>query len=381
MGRQIPSKVNKESSIAMTNATYAYRPDYAVPPGRVLAERLDAHGISHAEFARRCGRSAKLISEIIAGKAPVEPKTALEFERVLGVDAGIWLGIEADYRLHLAREEERWRADEAAEWAKGFPISELKRRGFLPDVRLGSETVSGLLSFLGVGSVEAWHRQQERLSVAFRHSPSFASDDKALATWLRMGELEADQKEGGDYNRREFRRALRCIRELTPDRNDAAIERAQELCLESGVVLAIVRPLPKTALSGASRWLTPRKALIQLSARHMRDDQLWFSLFHEAAHLLFHGKRDIFIHNSNADLTESEQKANEWASDFLIPRTDWENFIGESVFTRSTIVSLANTQGIAPGIVVGRLQHERRIPWATALNSLKVPLQWESETV
>ena len=46
------------------------------------------------------GRSAKLISEIIAGKAPVEPKTALEFERVLGVDAGIWLGIEADYCLH-----------------------------------------------------------------------------------------------------------------------------------------------------------------------------------------------------------------------------------------------------------------------------------------
>ena len=84
----------------MTNAAYAYEPDNAIPPGWVLAERLEAHNISHAEFARRCGRSAKLISEIIAGKAPVEPETALEFERVLGVDAGIWLGIEADYCLH-----------------------------------------------------------------------------------------------------------------------------------------------------------------------------------------------------------------------------------------------------------------------------------------
>ena len=84
----------------MTNATHEYRPDNAIPPGWVLAERLEAHNISHAEFARRCGRSAKLISEIIAGKAPVEPETALEFERVLGVDAGIWLGIEADYCLH-----------------------------------------------------------------------------------------------------------------------------------------------------------------------------------------------------------------------------------------------------------------------------------------
>jgi len=79
-----------------------YRPDYAVPPGSVLEERLAEHSISHAEFARRCGRSAKLISEIIAGKAPLEPATALQFEKVLGVDAGIWLGLEKDYHLHRA---------------------------------------------------------------------------------------------------------------------------------------------------------------------------------------------------------------------------------------------------------------------------------------
>ena len=286
----------------MTNATYAYRPDYAVPPGLVLAERLEAHNISHAEFARRCGRSAKLISEIVSGKAPVEPRTALEFERVLGVDAGIWLGIEADYRLHLAREAETRRANELIEWARGFPIAELRKRGLLPGTGIDSETVTGLLSFFGVGSVEAWESRQERLSVAFRHSPSFVSDDKALATWLRIGELEANEVECPDYNQGEFKGALRRIRELTSDRNGAAIERAQKLCLESGVVLVITRPLPKTALSGASRWLTPRKALIQLSARHMSDDQLWFSLFHEAAHILLHSKRDIFIHNSNGEL-------------------------------------------------------------------------------
>ena len=80
--------------------TYEYQPDYAVPPGFVLDEHLAAHGFSHAEFARRCGRSAKLISEIVAGKAAVEPATALQFEEVLGMDAGIWLGIEANYRLH-----------------------------------------------------------------------------------------------------------------------------------------------------------------------------------------------------------------------------------------------------------------------------------------
>ena len=83
----------------MATAPNRYQPDYAVPPGQVIEEWLTAEGTPQAEFARRCGRSAKLISEIIAGKALVEPRTALHFEKVLGMDAGIWLGIEADYRL------------------------------------------------------------------------------------------------------------------------------------------------------------------------------------------------------------------------------------------------------------------------------------------
>ena len=365
----------------MTRRHYAFQPDYVIPPGWVLAERLEAHNISHAEFARRCGRSPKLVSEIIAGKAPVEPRTALEFERVLGVNAGIWLGMEADYRLYLAREAETRRANGLIEWAKAFPISELRKRGFLPATRVNSETVSGLLSFFGVGSVEAWYGQQERLSVAFRHSPSFASDDNALATWLRFGELEASEVECPNYSEREFKRALRRMRQLTAPENDAAIERAQELCLESGVVLAIIRPLPKTALSGASRWLTPRKALIQLTARHMTDDQLWFSLFHEAAHIILHSKRDIFIHNSKGVLTEAEQEANEWAGDFLVPRADWEKFAQASLFNLTSILAFANSQKIAPGIVVGRLQHEKMLPWRSPLNRLKVGLEWDVNAV
>ncbi len=93
----------------MATAIYKYEPDYAVSPGEVLDEHLEARGMSQAELARRCGRSPKLISEIIAGKAPVKPKTALQFERALGMDASVWLGIESNYRLHLARQAQMGR--------------------------------------------------------------------------------------------------------------------------------------------------------------------------------------------------------------------------------------------------------------------------------
>ncbi len=359
----------------MATAIYQYEPDYAVPPGWVLEERLESHEISHAEFARRCGRSPKLISEIIAGKAPIEPVTALQFEKVLGVAAGIWLGIESDYQLHLEREAEARKAEESVEWAKGFPITELVKRGAIARPSSRADRVQKLLSFFGVASVEAWQVRHSGARVAYRHSPSFSSDELALATWLRMGELEAAKVECPDYHATTFRRALTRIRELTALRDETALSNARNLCLESGVVLTVVKPFPKTALSGATRWLTPRKALIQLSGRHMRDDQLWFSFFHESAHILLHSKKSIFVDHYKGEATEADAEANTWAAGFLVPRHDWKRFVGSSSFSQIEVIRFAEEQGIAPGIVVGRLQHEGLVPWSR-MNHLKVPLTW-----
>ena len=99
----------------MVPTNYKYEPDYAVPPGWILEERLDARQMSQAEFARRCGRSPKLISDIVAEKAAIHPKTALQFQKVLGLDARIWLGIDSDYRLHRERDAESLRAAEIAD--------------------------------------------------------------------------------------------------------------------------------------------------------------------------------------------------------------------------------------------------------------------------
>ena len=85
----------------MTRQTYPYRPDYAVPPGWVLKERLEVQGISPDELARLCELSPELVRGIIAGEARIEADTAERFSRVLGPDAEIWRGIEANYRTSL----------------------------------------------------------------------------------------------------------------------------------------------------------------------------------------------------------------------------------------------------------------------------------------
>ena len=363
----------------MVAATYTYRPDYAVPPGWVLEEHLKSQSLSPAELARRCGRSAKLISEIIAGKAPVEPKTALQFEKVLGLNASIWLGIEARYQLHQAREAEVKETQKASVWAKTFPLKELVKQGVLGKPSSDSDAASNLLAFFGVGSVQVWYIRYEKMKVAYRHSPSFKSDPAALAAWLRLGEIEAEQQECIDYNAARFKRALREIRGLTRAPVVSALEKAQQLCNEAGVALAPVKPFRGTALSGAAWWLNRRKAVIALSARHKMDDHLWFSLFHESAHILLHSKKDIFIDGMNVDEkpTDIEEEANQWAANFLIPPNDWKQFVATSPYGERAIRQFADEQGVAPGMVVGRLQHEKHLPWSQS-NTLKVRLEWKT---
>jgi hypothetical protein len=98
-----------------------------------------------------------------------------------------------------------------------------------------------------------------------------------------------------------FREVLAEIRDLTMwDDVGAAAGRLFELCASAGVAVVFVGEIGKTRASGAARWLTPTKALIQLSLRHKSDDHLWFSLFHEAAHILLHSKKETFINTGSA---------------------------------------------------------------------------------
>ena len=60
-----------------------FRPDYAVHPGEILEETLSARKIKKTELAKRCQLSAKTISQIISGKAPVTPETAPRVEQYL----------------------------------------------------------------------------------------------------------------------------------------------------------------------------------------------------------------------------------------------------------------------------------------------------------
>lgn len=356
----------------MRKMEFRYEPDYAVAPGDVLEDTLLSRGIQKADLAERCGLSAKQMSLIISGKAPVTPQTAINLERALGVSANIWNNLEAKFRLHQARKQDHEELSKHEDWLYRFPISDLERRGIIKRDKDIAKCVAQLLDFFGVGSVASWQERYERMRVAFRRSPVFKSSFEAVVTWLRIGELQAVKVGCEPYDKSKFDVALNEIRRLSCEAPDVFEPRMKELCASSGVALVFVGELQGTRLSGATRWLQSDKAMIELSLRYKTDDHLWFTFFHEAGHIKLHGKKEVFIdENEQPVFSDKEQEADQFAAKRLIPRKEYAEFIEVGEYNQSNICEFAAALGIAPGIVVGRLQHNGLVPWRTPLNRLK----------
>jgi addiction module HigA family antidote len=65
----------------------------------LLEEFLKPLGISQSAFAVRLGVSFPRLNEIIRKKRGVTPDTALRLERVLGMSADFWMGLQQDWDL------------------------------------------------------------------------------------------------------------------------------------------------------------------------------------------------------------------------------------------------------------------------------------------
>ena len=80
-----------------------FQPDYAVHPGEILKEWMDANGETQRQMAIRTGLSHVAIGNIIRQEYGLTAKMCLKLEKVTGVSVSIWIRTDADYRLAKAR--------------------------------------------------------------------------------------------------------------------------------------------------------------------------------------------------------------------------------------------------------------------------------------
>ncbi|MDE0509905.1 MAG: ImmA/IrrE family metallo-endopeptidase [Gammaproteobacteria bacterium] len=359
-------------------ATNAFDPDWISPPGDTIADLLEERNWTQAELASRLGASRKFVSQLVSGKVPLSESVAIRLARVLGSTVRFWLNREAGYRAALAKESEIETLRQDIDWLNELPVTQMRKFGWIDTHRDKARTVAECLRFFGVGTVDAWRDWSEGLGrTAYRMSEKTRSNFGAIAAWLRFGELQAQEIDCRPYSADAFKSYLEVLRSLTLEEDpEVFVPKMQQSCAEAGVAVVFAPAPTGCPASGATRWLSSDKALLMLSLRYKTNDQLWFSFFHEAAHILLHRKRLMFLEidrNGFRDQKE-EEEANQFAADMLIPRNFHLELLGTGG-SRAGILAFAKKLGIAPGIVVGRLQHERVLPHSH-LNDLKVRYEW-----
>ena len=349
--------------------------DLAIPPGETLADEIAARGMSQTELAARLGRPVQAVNEIIHGKKAITDDTALGLEKVLGIPAAFWVNLEQNYRMTRARLRERERLQAQEEWLKELPVKEMEKRGWIAVGRNAQEKVRTLLQFFGVANVSAYRKTAEVLG--FRISDNARMSPGALGAWLRKGELEAQAIETRPFDSTLLLEAAHEARGMTEDPPQVFAPRLIQVFADAGVAFVVVRELPKTGANGVARWLTDRKALIQLNLRYKWQDIFWFTLFHEVCHVLKHGNQKIIIDGTDKN-GPMEDEANQWAADFLVPPDAWSAFRQRTPFNRNGIIAFAREMGISPGVVVGRLHRERRLRYSEMVD-LKGRFVWTSD--
>ncbi len=352
-----------------------YRPDYAVSPGEVLEFELDMRGMKQQELAKRTGLTPKHIGAIVNGKSSITPETAIKLERAIGMPAQYWMNLEAQYQEVLARAAEEEQLTRDLDWLKRIPLASMAKLGWIQRCKDPKDQLVTVLRFFGIASVDQWDDMWPNLAVAYRQHNHHEIFPEAVSAWLRRGEIEAAAMACEPFDKAKFRHALDDIRGLTTTSPDVFVPKLQELCAEAGVAVVFVPSLPKTAVSGATRWLTSTKALIQLSLRHKTDDHLWFTFFHEAGHILLHGKKELFLEGTNGLDPEKENEANEFSENELISKKALDSFVQANRFSKASIIKFAAELEVSPGIVVGQLQHKKWLP-RSHCNDLKQRFQW-----
>lgn len=293
-----------------------YFPSMVFHPGETLTEKLEEMEMGPKEFALRTDKPEKTIIAVMNGKSSITPEMAVLFESVTKIPAHFWMNHQRSYDEFIVREKRKVTIEEAVPWAKQFPLTDMIDKGWLPSVSSIQERTIELLAFFGFSNHKAWEEYyfKQQLKVAFRISLSQSQEPYAISAWLRKGELQAAELEANEYSEKKFKEILPALKSIMAKYPEGFFNQLQQKCLEAGVKVVHTPGIKKAPISGSTRWLNDTP-FIQLTERYHPNDSFWFTFFHEAGHILLHGKKDIFLETVDyADKNlEKEREADEFA--------------------------------------------------------------------
>jgi HTH-type transcriptional regulator/antitoxin HigA len=356
-------------------------PRWASPPGDTIKDALGEQGLEQRWLAAALELTEEEFDVFLKGDTPLTIRLANRLCSTIGGSLEFWMTRDSQYR------EDRSRVAADA-WAQRMPIEDMANLGWIsPEVGNWVEQIDACLRFFDVESPEVWEADHEALveRARFRASHTIDPDGFALTAWLRQCEVELSEIPCREWDRRAFAALLPELLPLTREADPGRflpVLRAK--CASVGVAVGVVRAPSGCAVSGAARKLANGQPSIALSGRHLSDDHLWFTFFHETAHLLLHGTDGVYVdqieRDSESTRPAEEAEADGYAGRLLVP-AEYEGRLVRARHAPLEIQDLAREVGVGRGILVGQLQHRGLLGYGTKFNKLKRRYKWNGPSL
>ncbi|GGK52748.1 HigA family addiction module antitoxin [Nocardia camponoti] len=335
-------------------------PAQAFPAGEYLRDEIDARGWSVAEFAHILGRPTQAVSEILNGHKEITVETAVEIAAATGTEASTWLRLQDTYRLwKVARAEPQKAAtvSRRARLSQLVPMHELRQRGIVPQDAGIDEEEAAVCALLGISDTTS----TPSIKFAARRSDEGAPISPAQLAWISCVKRAARLDNSAA-------RPLGDIRELASEvvrrvAEPEALSGLPDLFLEYGIRLVHVPPFKAGKIDGGAYLDRSGIPVIALSGRIQRIDSVVFTLLHELAHVyLGHLTSGIALDSDVCAATENkaERDADRCAMGWALPEP-----LGISApISKRAVTQRAAALGVHPGLIVGRLQYQGKLPWS-----------------
>jgi HTH-type transcriptional regulator/antitoxin HigA len=323
---------------------------------------VNYHG--QKELALRVGLTEPYISSVINGQKAISISLAKKLEYALGVDAGFWINLQANYDKELADFEDiNEISDEELEILKNLNdiIEYLKQLGFLEPEARGSMLVVQLRKLLNVSNLKQIPVVSQ--AGAYRLATATNVDPYVLFTWLRMCDLlMANQQNEKELDIDKLERKIPQIKELM-FKNFAEIQsRLKSYLAECGIKFLIVKHFRGAPVQGVIKKNDDGALSLIMTTRYKFADVFWFTFFHEIGHIINEDIEDKLI-DYDFLKNDVEGKADEYAANILIKAEIYEYFVKRGDYSLPNIKRFCAEQEIPPYILIGRLQREKHLEY------------------
>jgi HTH-type transcriptional regulator/antitoxin HigA len=252
--------------------------------------------------------------------------------------------------------------------------SYFQERHLVGNVRNREDKVRELLHCLKISSLSVLER--EDFLVCYRTAASAANNKKVICSnaWVQIAINQANGVETKPFDEKLLDGHLEEIRNMTVQEPQKFWPRLNAIFNSCGVALILLPHLRNSGINGATKWLSKDKVMVAINVRGKDADKFWFAMFHEVCHLKQKQVKKIMVSGEGglADLNDVlESECDKYASDILIPKAAYTKFLAKRDISETGIKRFSDSIGIHPGVVIGRLQHDKAVPFAH-FNNLKI---------